>query len=136
MPPGANMSLLEQRKKRHFGKYHNFLGHKVSQYFLFEDLVQNIIKDGSLKFIDKRKAQMKIDADPLHVGDSYYTEPDEVCMLEATEGLNGGVDMTKITEDLGAEIHKIEIVENLNVGVNMVEINEEIDIKEDGEINR
>lgn len=37
--PGAKIALLEQRKKQGFCKYHNFLGHKTSQCFLFRDLV-------------------------------------------------------------------------------------------------
>lgn len=46
VPPGAKVPLLEQRKKRGFCKYHNFLGHKTSQCFLFRDLVQKAIADG------------------------------------------------------------------------------------------
>lgn len=65
MPFGAKMPPLEQRKKRGFGKYHNFLGYNTSQCFLFRDLVQDAIKDGRLVFGDKAKSQMKIDLDPL-----------------------------------------------------------------------
>lgn len=39
LPPGAKIPPLKQRKKRGFCKYHNFLGHKISQCFLFRDLV-------------------------------------------------------------------------------------------------
>ncbi|XP_050916323.1 uncharacterized protein LOC127131446 [Lathyrus oleraceus] len=53
VPPGAKVPPLEQRKKRGFCKYHGFLGHKTSQYFLFRDLVQNAIEEGTLKFGDK-----------------------------------------------------------------------------------
>ena len=68
VPPGAKTPPLEQRKKRGFCKYHNFLGHKTSQCFLFKDLVHNTIKDDRLKFADKGKAQMQIDADPFTGG--------------------------------------------------------------------
>ena len=53
VPPGAKMPPLEHRKKRGFCKYHNFLGHKTSQYFLFRDLVRGAIKEGRLKFADR-----------------------------------------------------------------------------------
>lgn len=39
VPPGVKLPPLEQRKKRGFCKYHNFLRHKSSQCFLFRDLV-------------------------------------------------------------------------------------------------
>lgn len=65
VPPSTKIPPLEQRKKRGFCKYHNFLGHKTSQCFLFRDLVQNAIKDGRLKLGDKTKSQMKIDSDLL-----------------------------------------------------------------------
>ena len=65
VPPGAKVPPLEQRKKRGFCKYHNFLGHKTSHCFLFRDLVQTAIQEGRLKFGEKPKNQMKIDADPL-----------------------------------------------------------------------
>lgn len=113
VPLGAKMSSLEQRKKRGFCKYHNFLGHKTSQYFLFRDLMHNAIKDRRLKFGDKGKSQMKIDSNPLQVTDAHYTEPTDVNMIEATEGIHNkgpmvetdvgfkqGVEMTKAPEDL------------------------------------
>ncbi|XP_050920219.1 uncharacterized protein LOC127137840 [Lathyrus oleraceus] len=65
VPPGAKMPPLEQRNKKGFCKYHNFLGHKTSQCFLFRDLVQNAIRDERLKFEDKTKSQMNIDLDPM-----------------------------------------------------------------------
>src|SRR4051812_43270274 len=64
VPPNFKIPLLEQRKKRGFCKYHGFLGHKTSQCFLFRDLIQNAIKGGRLKFVDKGKNNMKVDADP------------------------------------------------------------------------
>ena len=76
MPP------LEQRKKRGFCKYHNFLDHKTSQYFLFRDLVQGAIKEGRLKFADK--PPMKINANPLQA-DAHYAEPSGINMVKVSE---------------------------------------------------
>ncbi|XP_050908838.1 uncharacterized protein LOC127122568 [Lathyrus oleraceus] len=53
VPPNTKIPPLEQQKKRGFCKYHNFLGHKTSQCFLFRDLIQNAIKDDRLKFADR-----------------------------------------------------------------------------------
>ena len=40
VPPNAKLPPLEQRQKRGFCKYHNYLGHTTSQCFFFRDLVQ------------------------------------------------------------------------------------------------
>ncbi|XP_058747141.1 uncharacterized protein LOC131620142 [Vicia villosa] len=58
LPSNIKIPPFEQRKKRGYCKYHNFLGHKTSQCFLFRDLIQNAIKEGRLKFADKGKSQM------------------------------------------------------------------------------
>lgn len=55
VPPGLKSPPLEQRKKRGFCKYHNFLGHKTSQCktsqcVFFRDLVQKALNDGRLQF--------------------------------------------------------------------------------------
>ena len=60
VPPGAKLPPSEQRKKRGFCKYHNFLGHKTSQCFLFRDLVQQALKEGRLEFADKPVLYPKI----------------------------------------------------------------------------
>ncbi|XP_050877490.1 uncharacterized protein LOC127081262 [Lathyrus oleraceus] len=85
VPPNTKILPLEQRKKRGFCKYHNFLGHKTSQCFLFRDLIQNAIRDGHLKFADKGKNQMKVDADPLNIADTNYAEPVEINMIDVGE---------------------------------------------------
>lgn len=85
VPPGAKIPPLEQRKKRGFCKYHNFLGHKTSQYFLFRDLVQNAIKEGTLKFRDKTKSQIKVDSYPLQVEVAHYVEPFFINMVEVSK---------------------------------------------------
>ncbi|XP_050889464.1 uncharacterized protein LOC127094713 [Lathyrus oleraceus] len=81
VPLGAKIPHLEQRKKRGFYKYHNFLGHKTSQYFIFRDLVQKTIKDGWLKFKDRVKSQMIIDLDPLLEVEAHLDEPSFVNMV-------------------------------------------------------
>src|ERR1051325_10487580 len=85
VPPNLKIPPLEQRKKRGFCKYHNFLGHKTSQCFLFRDLIQNAIKDGRLKFSDKGKNPMKVDTDPLLMAETNYAEPLEINMIEVVE---------------------------------------------------
>lgn len=85
VPQGMKLSPLEQRNKRGFCKYHNFLGHKTSQYFLFIDLIQTSLKDGCLKFIERSKAPMKIDYSPLQVEEDHYTIVVEVNMVEITD---------------------------------------------------
>lgn len=143
------MPLLEQRKKRGFCKYHNFLGHKISQCFLFKDLVHNTIKDDQLKFADKGKTQMQIDANPLHL-EANYSESLQINMLEAVEGpkgavardltsefdklkatgsLNGNLDITKATEGLRVKLQEVEINDDLEYGVNMMEVDKDVDIK-------
>jgi hypothetical protein len=95
VPPGAKVPPLERRKKRWFCKYHSFLGHKISQCFLFRDLVQNVIQEGRLKFGDKPRSHMKIDYNPLQMVDAHYTEPKEVNMVEVTNDF----DMIEVTEN-------------------------------------
>ncbi|XP_050875734.1 uncharacterized protein LOC127079396 [Lathyrus oleraceus] len=85
VPPNTKIPPLEQRKKRGFCKYHNFLGHKTSQCFLFRDLIHNPIKDGRPKFADNGKNQMKVDAYPLNIADTNYVEPVEINMIDIGE---------------------------------------------------
>lgn len=81
VPHGAKIPPLEQRKNRDFCKYHNFLGYKTSQCFLFRDLVQSAIRDKRLQFGDKSKIPMRIDADPFQIDDAHYTEPSMINMV-------------------------------------------------------
>jgi hypothetical protein len=64
-PKDVKIPPLEQRQKRGFCKYHNFLGHNTSRCFLFRDLVQKGLSEGRLKFGNKLKPQMQVDSDPL-----------------------------------------------------------------------
>ena len=127
VPAGAKLPPLEQRKKRGFCKYHNFLGHKTSQCFLFRDLVQNAIQEGRLKFGEKSKNQMKIDADPLQVAEANYTEPTEVNMVEATEGVDNNADNVETTEGVDNNADNVEVTEGLDDNVNTVEVTEDLD---------
>ena len=86
VPPNLKVPPLEQRKKRGFCKYHNFLGHKTSQCFLFRDLIQNAIKDGRLKFSDKGKNPMKVGTDLLLMVETNYAEPLDINVVEIAEG--------------------------------------------------
>ncbi|XP_058784282.1 uncharacterized protein LOC131659057 [Vicia villosa] len=96
IPPNTKVPPLEQRKKRGYFKYHNFLGHRTSQCFLFRDLIQNVIKEGRLRFGDKGKNQEKVDADPLNIADTNYAEPVNVNMVDMVE-----VEAKEISENEG-----------------------------------
>ncbi|XP_058782536.1 uncharacterized protein LOC131657038 [Vicia villosa] len=85
IPPNTKVPPLEQRKKRGYCKYHNFLGHRTSQCFLFRDLIQNAIKEGRLRSADKGKNKMKVDADPLNIADTNYAKPIDVNMVDMVE---------------------------------------------------
>ncbi|KAK2444838.1 hypothetical protein QL285_015833 [Trifolium repens] len=90
VPKGLKVPPLEQRKKRGFCKYHNFLGHKTSQCVLFRDLVQKALQEGRVKFGEKPKSKQLVDEDPLQIADAAYTEPFECLMLEALNLTEGG----------------------------------------------
>ncbi|XP_058732818.1 uncharacterized protein LOC131604393 [Vicia villosa] len=82
VPPNAKLPPLEQRHKRGFCKYHNYLGHSTSQCFLFRDLVQKSLQEGRLKFAARR---MKIDADPLKQEEALFADIVDINMVELTE---------------------------------------------------
>ncbi|XP_050890974.1 uncharacterized protein LOC127096451 [Lathyrus oleraceus] len=63
VPQGLKDPPLEQKKKRGFCKFHNFLVHKTHQCVLFRDLVQKALKEGRLQFGERQK--MQVDFDPL-----------------------------------------------------------------------
>ncbi|XP_050908741.1 uncharacterized protein LOC127122445 [Lathyrus oleraceus] len=106
VPSSAKIPPLEQRKKRSFCKYHNFLGHNTSQCFIFRDLVKNVIRDGRLKFGDRTKSQMKIDLDPLQVVDAHYVKPFVVNMMEVSEAHDRNAMMFETTEGFKQETTK------------------------------
>jgi hypothetical protein len=82
---GLKVPALEQRKKRGYCKFHNFLGHKTSHCVVFRDLVQKALNEGRLKFDEKSKPPMKVDAEPLQVAETSYVEPFKCLMVDAME---------------------------------------------------
>ncbi|XP_058775231.1 uncharacterized protein LOC131649487 [Vicia villosa] len=79
LPPNAKLPPLEQRQKRGFCKYHNYLGHSTSQCFLFRDLVQKSLQEGHLKFAARK---MKIDSDPLRHEEDLFVETVDINMVD------------------------------------------------------
>src|SRR3954468_24381216 len=96
VPPGLKNPPLEQKKKRGFCKFHNFLGHKTFQCVLFRYLVQKALKEGRLQFGETPKSSMQVDTDPLQVEEAHYTELADVMMVDTTDGFdkkkNGATD--------------------------------------------
>jgi len=76
---------LEQRKKRGFCKFHGFLGHNLSRCTRFRDSVQKTLDEGRLKFGEKTKQPMQVDADPLKKVDSMYAEVIGINMVDIAE---------------------------------------------------
>jgi len=76
---------LEQRKKRGFCKFHGFLGHNLSRCTRFRDYVQKALDEGILKFGDKAKQPMQVDANPLKKADSIYAEIIDINMVDIVE---------------------------------------------------
>lgn len=85
---GLKVSPLDQRTKKGFSKFYNFLGHKTSQCVLFRDLVQNIVKEGRLKFAEKQKYQPKGESDPK-ADEALFVEPLDLFMVDITKNTKG-----------------------------------------------
>ena len=96
MPQGLKNPPLEQKKKRGFCKFHNFLGHKTSQCVLFRDLVQKSLKEGRLQFGEKPK--MQVDTDPMKVEEALFVKHYECMMVEATKGFDNKAMMVKTND--------------------------------------
>lgn len=84
VPQGLKTPPVEQRQKRGFCKYHNFLGHKTSQCVLFRDLVHKALYNGRLQFGEKPKSSTKVDSDHMQTEDINYAEPLEILIVKAT----------------------------------------------------
>jgi hypothetical protein len=82
---GVKLPPLEQRKKREFCKFHRFLGHNLSCCTCFRDSVQKALHEGRLKFGDKTKQPMQVDADLLEKGDSMYAKVIGINMVDISE---------------------------------------------------
>jgi len=91
-PKDLKIRPLKQHQKRGFCKYHNNLGHKISQCSLFRDLVRKGLNEGKLKFGDKSKPQMQVDFDHLKDASMMYADIAGCNMveaiIEAVEGLS------------------------------------------------
>lgn len=83
MPHGLKNPPIEQKKKRGFCNYHNFLGHKTSQYVIFKDLMQKSLKEERIQFNEKPKTFMQVNVDPLQFSNVNLVEPVEFMMVEA-----------------------------------------------------
>lgn len=92
VPPNLKPLPLEQRKKRYFCKYHNFLGNKTSQCVFFMDLVQKVLKEGRLQFGEKSKASMQVSVDPFQTEEAHYVESIDILMVEAIDDFNMDVE--------------------------------------------
>ncbi|XP_045807593.1 uncharacterized protein LOC123901479 [Trifolium pratense] len=85
VPKDLKMPPIDQRKKRGYCKYHNYLGHKTYQCVLFRDLVQKALNEGRLKFAEKTKLQMKVDTDPLPAADASLVEVYDCNMIDVVD---------------------------------------------------
>lgn len=104
IPKGLKTSPLEQRKKKGFFKFHKFLDHKTSHCVLFRDLVQEALNEGMLKFVDKAKAPMQVDFNPIQIKYINYVKPLECIMVEATK-----------SPDMATKVSELEYVEKVRV---------------------
>ncbi|KAK2450068.1 hypothetical protein QL285_009207 [Trifolium repens] len=85
VPKDLKMPPIDQRKKRGYCKYHNYLGHKTYQCVLFRDVVHKTLNEGRLKFAEKAKPQMKVDIDPLPKVDATYVEIYDCNMVDMVD---------------------------------------------------
>ncbi|WJX94328.1 hypothetical protein P8452_75757 [Trifolium repens] len=85
VPKDLKIPPIEQRKKRGYCKFHNYLGHKTYQCVLFRDVVQKAINEGRLKLADKSKPPMKVDTDPLPKADATYVEIYDCNMVDVVD---------------------------------------------------
>jgi hypothetical protein len=88
MPKNMKLPPLEQRKKRRFCKLHGFLGHNLSRCTRFKDFVQKSLDEGRLKFGDKAKQPIQVDADPLKKAYSMYAEIVDINMVDIVGDFN------------------------------------------------
>jgi len=108
---------VEERKKRGFCKFHGFLGHNLSRCTRFRDSVQKALDVGRLKFGDKAKQPMQVDADLLKTADSMYAEVVVTNMVDISEELMA-IETSMHEEDLPADAE--EVAENHHFDAEMV----------------
>jgi len=109
VPKNMKLPPLEQRKKRGFCKFHGFLGHNLSRCTRFRDSVQKALDEGRLKFGEKTKQPMQVDADLSKKADSIYAEVIGINMVDIAEEFDG---------ELPIEAQTLQ--ENPQAGVEMV----------------
>lgn len=80
VPKGTKVPQFEQRKKKGFYKFHNFLGHNTSQSVLFRNLVQNALKDGILKFVGKLKPRPEEEIETKV--EALFVEPVDIMVVD------------------------------------------------------
>jgi len=116
VPKNLKLPPLEQQKKRVFCKFQGFLGHYLSRCTRFRDSVQKTLDEGRLKFGDKSKQPMQVDADPLKKADSIYAEIADINMVEIFDKIVAEMSIPKeklptdakmVTEDQFAEKMKV-----------------------------
>jgi len=106
VPKNLKLPPVEQRKNRGFCKFHGFLGHNLSRCTRFRDFVQKALDEGILKFGDKAKQTMQVDADPLKIVDSMYSEVVSINMVDISEELMA-IEASMLGEDLPADAEKV-----------------------------
>ena len=139
VPKDLKIPPLEQRQKRGFSKYHNFLGHNTSRCSLFRDLVQKGLNEGRLKFGNKPKPQIQVDSDPLKDVSMLYTniagcnmveviiDAFEDLSLEVEVGIEADVaecrlvDITKDAEHVEETVPEPQFDEKLKIAYPTVE---------------
>jgi hypothetical protein len=92
-----------------FCKFHCFLGHNTSHCVLFRDLVQKALEEGRLKFGDKSRQSMHVDANPLKTIDTLYVDVSYINMVEVSEEIIG---VNFIEPKRVVEGHKVDIVKD------------------------
>ncbi|XP_058751176.1 uncharacterized protein LOC131624240 [Vicia villosa] len=72
LTPSNEKNLVEIEKNVKFPK----------KTYTFDDVIQNAIKEGRIKFGEKAKSHMKFDTDPLHVAETNCVEPVDDNMVD------------------------------------------------------
>jgi hypothetical protein len=116
VPKNMKLPPLEQRKKRGFCKFHGFLGHNLSRCTRFRDSVQIALDEGRLKFGDKTKQPLQLDADPLKKADSMYADVVAINVVDISEEFGTespslapvSNENLKIAEEMATEDHQSE----------------------------
>jgi len=134
VPKNLKLPPLEQRKKKGFCKLQGFLGHNLCRCTRFRDSVQKVLDEGMLKFGEKSKQPMQVDADPIKKTDSMFVDVADINMVEISEEIVAGnfvetsmpkekfqTDTEMVTEDHqsdNAMVTEDQFVEKMKVACN------------------